>query len=572
MRLPPRQYFIGLIIIMLSGRLQAAPIPDAGILLQQQERKRPLPEGLRPTETAVSEHPEPGAGMVVKVSRFVFSGYEGIATEAELQSLVSDSVNKSLSMGELKVLVSKLTFWIRDRGWVLSRAYLPEQDVSGGVVEIRLEQGRVDGKINYSPDRRVRLRASQFQGMGDAALSAEGALNQRRLERSLLLMNDLPGIRATAMISPGSKTGTSMLRIGITEGPPVSGTLSSDNMGNAYTGIWRGNGMVFLNDPLRIGDQLGAMLTVSDGLVQGRASYVVPLWCDGLKARLSYTGMTYELTDGEFSSLDYSGSSNWVEAGLSHPLHRSRNANITAVFSYGSRTMVDHQGPFDIHDKHAEYGTLGLIGDRFDQLFGDAATTWNLSITRGVLHDRNPAALTDAQANRTEGEFKRVNLGIARMQNIADRTTLALNWSSQLSVGNLDSSERFSLGGPDGVRAYPLGEAAGDNGHLINADLRYTLPFPSSWGNLEISGFYDAGRITIQHDRTMSILGTATERNTYWLQGAGIGLSYSYRGRVTLRSVWAHMIGDNPGRSISGNNYDGHADRSRFWVQAAYRF
>ena len=38
----------------------------------------------------------------------------------------------------------------------------------------------------------------------------------------------------------------------------------------------------------------------------------------------------------------------------------------------------------------------------------------------------------------------------------------------QLSSKNLDSSEKFTLGGIGGVEAYPSGEASGDEGRKIS--------------------------------------------------------------------------------------------------------
>ncbi|NTV02883.1 MAG: ShlB/FhaC/HecB family hemolysin secretion/activation protein [Chlorobiaceae bacterium] len=567
-----RLQIVALCSLVLPGILHAAAIPDAGSLIRQLEQQTAFPDRKPKPDAAEPKGEGPETGTTITVSRFVFSGHEGIATDAELQALVTGSVNRGLTMGQLDSLVKNVSMWIRGRGWFLSRAYLPEQDVTDGVVEIRIEQGRVDGRLTYSPDASVRIRHAQLRGMGNYAMRNGGALNMKRLERGLLLMNDLPGIRATAMVSPGSTTGTSALKISVSEGPLIGGTVWGDNMNNRYTGSWRGNALLFLNDPLRSGDQVESMLTSSEAMLQGRVSYVFPLFCDGLKARLSYTGMHYSLIYGELSSLDYSGYSKGGEAGLSYPLLRTRNTNITALAGYGVRTLVDRQGDQDIHDKLSRYGTFGLNGDWYESVSGEAYSTWNIGLTTGVLHENIPSASVDAEANGTVGGFTRVNLGLGRVQTITERTTLKLAWSSQVAFGNLDSSEKFSLGGPNSVRAYPLGEASGDHGHLFNADLRYAIPIPFLWGRLQVGGFYDAGRITVQNDRGMAPLGTATERNTYWLQGVGVGLTYSNGGGLSIRTTWARTIGENPGRSVSGNNYDGNPDRARFWVQAAYGF
>ena len=147
-----------------------------------------------------------------------------------------------------------------------------------------------------------------------------------------------------------------------------------------------------------------------------------------------------------------------------------------------------------------------------------------------------------------------------------------LSWTGQAAFNNLDSSEKFSLGGPNSLRAYPVGEASGDEGHLLNADIRYNISLPPSWGSLQLDGFYDAGYIDINKEPVLIALGTATNRNSYWLQGAGLGFNYTSGGKFAIRGSWAYAIGDNPGRSISGNNSDGRSDNYRFWLQSMLFF
>ncbi len=48
-------------------------------------------------------------------------------------------------------------------------------------------------------------------------------------------------------------------------------------------------------------------------------------------------------------------------------------------------------------------------------------------------------------------------------------------FKAQLSSGNLDSSSKFSLGGPAGVRAYPVGEGSGDQGLQLSLEARRAM-------------------------------------------------------------------------------------------------
>ena len=48
-----------------------------------------------------------------------------------------------------------------------------------------------------------------------------------------------------------------------------------------------------------------------------------------------------------------------------------------------------------------------------------------------------------------------------------------LAFSGQLSYQNLDPSEQFYLGGPAGVRAYPVSSNGGSTGQLLTTELRW---------------------------------------------------------------------------------------------------
>ncbi|MFC0708151.1 ShlB/FhaC/HecB family hemolysin secretion/activation protein [Azorhizophilus paspali] len=81
----------------------------------------------------------------------------------------------------------------------------------------------------------------------------------------------------------------------------------------------------------------------------------------------------------------------------------------------------------------------------------------------------------DAATARTQGSFNKWNPAILRLQRLTEGLSFYIHLQAQLSDGNLDSAEKFWLGGPYGVHAYPQGEATGDHGWLANIELRYAL-------------------------------------------------------------------------------------------------
>ena len=80
----------------------------------------------------------------------------------------------------------------------------------------------------------------------------------------------------------------------------------------------------------------------------------------------------------------------------------------------------------------------------------------------------------------------------------------------------------MSLGGANGVRGYPPGQAGGDQGFLFSTELRYIVPkIQILSGDISLSGFYDAGRVKVAH----SPLRAATNPNFLGISSYGVGLS-----------------------------------------------
>lgn len=554
------------VLLFFAAPLQAAPVPDAGSILRDQQIK-PQPQQQLPSVEAEKKRTatmESGASVIV--NSFTFSGYEGIATIAELKALVAGVEGKKLSFSELEAEAEKVTAYLKKKGWFLARAYLPKQDVTSGIIEIAVIQGKSDGNLTIKHDNPVRISENRVRGFTRGAVKEGKAINDKDLERSVLLLSDLPGISAKASLASGAVPGTSGVEVAVTEGSVLSGSVWTDNQGNRYTGAWRANTMISVNDPYGSGDQITLLLTSASWLDQGRIGYALPLGFSGLKGNVSWTGMRYEL-GSDLASLNYTGQSNSIDAGLTYPFIRSRNTNLLTTLSAANRTLIDRQNGAEIHHKRSKSASLNTSVDNYDTIMGGGYSSLNIGLTAGSLKEVNPASVATANV----GSFARLNVNVSRLQRLTKEFNLNLSAGAQLADDNLDSSEKFSLGGANGVRAYPVSEASGDEGQLLNAELRFTPPASSGWSNWQFIGFYDAGHISLQKHQ-VDLPGTATNLNSYWLRGAGMGFSWTIGRTAAIRGSWAQAIGENPGRSTAGNNSDGKSNKNRYWLQASISF
>ena len=562
-------------ILGLAAALPAVGLAgpaDAGRLLnEQQQLQRPRLERLPQEEQRPIARPAPRevGGVTVRLKAVRFSGDVGLVGEERLQSLVGDALGKELDFNGLQALADRVTDYLRSEGYFLAHAYLPKQYLTGGVVEIALLAGRlqtmddaiiIQGRLRISPER--------LKSTAEGAVRPGQALRESDLERAVLLINDLPGISALSNIERGNEAGSVHLVVGAMEEPLFSGEIGLDNFGNRYTGAWRGTARLNLNDPLRIGDELSLSVVGSTDYQIGQLSYDWPVNFSGLRAILSYSSMRYTIGK-ELADLDASGSSSIIGAGVSYPFIRTRFLNLWVGVNYASKGLQDDAFGEHLRDRHINVWNTRLSGDSYDRLGGGGLNNFSATLTTGDLDlSRVPSdlALDQTSGARTNGSYAKLGFTLARLQKMTGRLSLFGALNGQVTDKNLDSSEKFILGGPVGVRAYPIGEGAGDQGFLANIELRYELPLVTALGNLQWIGFVDAGQIKLHNSPWPGSIPTISGDNSYTLSGIGMGLNVTKGAAYAVHFAWATKIGNNRGASLTGLDSDGRSDDSRMWL------
>ncbi len=571
---------LGLFILGLFVATPVVAQMDAGSLLNQNQRNRErLPERLPDEEKhdAVSQQ-TPRQLARVRLKSVRFTGEFKQVSESDLQALVADAIGRELDYAGLEGLVRRVTEFLRAKGWLLAEAYLPEQDVTEGEIEIAIRGGYLDGRNGRGKPFRImvdeplslRIDRGQLADIAAELLPPGALLRTEDLERAVLLINDLPGISARARLVPGDDKGSSRVLIDAKEGPWVTGSIGVDSYGNPDSGSEQTNLSVQLNDPHAVGDQLAFSGTHAEGLDLGRLGYSVPVGSQGAKLAVSWTAMNYRILSSTGRAAGLEGRATTSGLSLSYPFLRTRMRNFYGFAAYTHKALTDDSIAGTLRDKRVDVLNAGLSGDSLDGVGGGGLVSWNANLAVGNLNLDNDAseAAADALAYRTQGYFSKVFYGISRLQRLPGAFSVYANIAGQVAGKNLDSSERFILGGPNGIRAYPVGEASGDSGWLANLELRYDLPAISALGRLQFVGFYDIGHITLHRATNGIATATLTGRNSYSLAGWGLGVSLAKTGSYQVRLSWAEKIGDNPGRSSTGLDADGSADKSRLWLQA----
>lgn len=544
---------LGACALALAAHAQTAP--DAGQLL---DTVRPAPTLPSPGKSPLPTEAERPAltqaeGTRILVKGFRFSGLQTIA-EAELLPLVAEGVGKELTLTEINALVRKVTLYYRNRGLVLARAYLPAQDVKDGIIEIAVLEGRV-GKVNIDNGSDIAIAIINDHLV---ALVPNAPVEDRTLERSLLLLKDLPGVEVSSTLKPGASVGTSDLDIRVQTTQRFSGSVDADNFGNRYTGDTRLGLTLNYANLLGRGDLLSFRGTESSGMGYGRIGWQTPLGGDGLKAGAAWSDMRYRL-EKDFANLHAHGTANIGTLWLSYPIHRSQISNLNIQASHDDKTLRDRVDATNtITDKDIGVTTLTLSGDRLDGLFGGGLTNASLGYSFGrlKLDQVNTALDRAATGHQTQGSYDKWSYSLARLQRLGDTWSLYATLSGQYAGKNLDSSEKFTVGGSQGVRAYPSGEASGDDAWLGSLELRYDIP---SWPQVQALAFHDVGQSRINHNPLATDI-----PNSRRIAGEGLGLQWLKTGDFALKAYVAWRSNARPVSDV---------DRvPRVWVQFAKYF
>lgn len=398
-----------MIFICLTFSIPVSAQPDAGTILKEHTQPdAPLPDSVPRDMEKKPEGPvADDSGTKVMIKRFRFTGYEGIASEQELQGLVIDYVDRELGLYGLQRIASKVTGYLRDeKGYFLSRAYLPEQDITDGVIEIALITGHMDGKVEVEIRAPSRISRSLLQGIADRAVPKDRPIRLKHLERATLLVKDLPGMDGRTTIEPGETRGTSRVKIIATEGPLLKGIISGDNYGDRYTGTYRGTGRFFMMDPFGWGDRVSFSLTEAEHLTLWNAGYTIPLGSSGVTLNSSYTGLSYEVGK-ELEALKAEGKADSFYADISYPIIRSRKASLWAGTGIEHLTLEDEASGAKTSDRKLLKGTAFVSGNLFDDYFGRGLTSASIALNSGDV-DLSGLASNEAADNaraKTSGGF-----------------------------------------------------------------------------------------------------------------------------------------------------------------------
>lgn len=546
---------------------------NAGSLRQQIERDQTfkLPKISAPTETEKRPTKEPvSKGPKIAVKQFVFKGNTLLSSE-RLAAVVASYPGESLSFAQLEQAVAEVAQAYRLAGWTV-RAYLPEQDIVDGVVTVNIVEA-VFGKVVIDGVKPKSLDQARLIQIVLSEQTTGTFLRASAVDRALLIADDISGVAVTGGLQEGQRDGETDVVLKALEKPWLETNFSHDNTGSESTGVERTSLGFTGNSWLLPGDVFSTQLVGSEGTRYVRMSESIPIGYTGLRMGVNASRMTYRVGLLGADGYEVTGLSETFGLETSYPLVRSRLSNLYVNLAVDNKIFRNFGSDKRNQDYAIRSSSLGLSGNLFDNFGGGGFNNASLTLTHGTVNMDGSASFIENPDQFPEGKvgfYRKIRYALSRQQTLTDQLAFYLAVSGQSALTDLDSSEKFYLGGSSGVRAYPGSEGGGVKGHMANAELRWQVA-----SGYSATMFYDIGQVLA--DPLFHTRSNQEFINEYTLKGGGLAFSRQFDGGITFKITWARRAEDNPNprtdtTTLQIKDQSGSLVRDRVWLSLSASF
>lgn len=449
-----------------------------------------------PKKKAVPVAPQGTENLRFVLRNLSFDGMSAYEP-SEISPFYSKYLGHEISVAQLFEIMTAVQQKYMDDGYALSKVVIPNQNIEGGNVRFAVIEGRVE-----DVDIDAHIRPSPI--IDDAAnqIKAMQPLNVKRLERIMLILNDLPDSNVSAILaSPTANSEPGAVRLVLQKNPSTArmGSVSVDDHGSVFTGPLQIKGTA---NGYHVGPSY-SMLSVSsmvavpiDEQKSLTASYMLPiLGVSGTKLRVSASRALTE-PGSSLSTLDIKGTSQSMEANLSYPLIRQRDMTLTVDGGLEFKTSRTKILGEELSDDRMSVLRTGVNFNVTDSLAGYSVL--DVHYAQGLdLFGVREAGSENLSRENGKHDFKKFEMVTGRIQALPKQFELFGAVNGQYSFDPLLSSEEFGFGGGQTGRGYDPSEITGDRGISLTLELRHNTTMDAFGGSTNIQPyfFYDIGKV-----------------------------------------------------------------------------
>ncbi len=381
---------------------------------------------------------------------------------------------KCLGVNEIQSLLGEVTAYYIDKGYATTRAYLPAQDLSTGVLTIQVVEGMLK-KIGLKEDTKATLFIP-----GAFPFVNDRVLNLRDIEQGLDQVNRLQSNNAAIDIVPGAKVGESTIVVRNEPGKRWHVNTSLDNYGSKSTGRYQGSGSLSYDNLLGLNEfySFTRRQTIpTDGddrdSRSNSALFSIPLGYSMLTAGYSDSDYESTLVTPSGLTVDLDGLTRSAFLMADRVVYRDQDTKgiLSATLTVKSNKNYVENTMLAVSSHHL---TVLDLGANVSSRIGNSAVTGSVGYSRGLKSFGAEEDLSGLPGSAPRAQFERVTLSGSISTPFNFRGTDLL-WSTQLSaqyaLDALLGSEQFSVGGIYTVRGFYEDTLANDHGFFIRNDL-----------------------------------------------------------------------------------------------------
>jgi hemolysin activation/secretion protein len=528
---------------------------DAGRINEYLTRPTPL----TPSSSDVSMSPAKNAvtsPTEASKIQFVLKGVriEGntVFDQEDLKEIYEPYINQTVTLDIAWHMAGQLTERYHQRGFFLSRAYVPAQEITNGIVTLGAVEGYI-GQVSYKPHHNDSKHIPQMI----KELEKLRPLTSEQLESFMLRLNDLPKKTFQGIILPESSADEGAVKLRLKPSKKSAQTIiGMDNYGSRFLGPYQASATYqrsLLQDQLTTFHALASIPT--EELAYGAVNHGIflsPDWTMELNGSYVNAEPGYRLKSSEVQSTALEAS-----IGLKYQPIRQRRENLVIGAELGGKNT---EGDIfsDIPLTRDRIRTVKLSFDYNNEDNWLGYNSFQFDINRGLsLFGASEKGLPNLSRAEATPNFTAYSVSLTREQMLSSVWSVRADVSGQFSSSPLYSSEEFGYGGQRFGRAYDPSEITGDSGIAGALEVNYYGMTPYQSIRSIPFAFYDMGK-TWNED---------TNSENYSASSAGLGIKLSNESGLsgTLGIAWPLT------RRIENPIY-GNGKNPRILGQLSYRF
>ena len=403
----------------------------------------------------------------------------------ELGAVFKPLLGHEITLGELIEATRGITKRYQDDGYLLSYAFLPQQDFDQGLVRVVLVEGYVS---DYEIDGDIGRVKGYIDELVDK-LKGERPLTRKTFDRYSTLMSRIPGVTLQAQVPPpGTTDGASTLRVSGSRKPFTTSMSLVEGSRNSTQALFGASS----NSQTAMAEQLtlsGLFPPGRDKEHYYRLDYSQYLNAEG--TQLSVYGSSYRsdpstsIATNDGFELKPHRENDRFSIGVSHPLIAAPDQWLSAgARLYGVNDNTDYEivGYGQTISEKTNVRALAFKGD------------WRKSDARQLrivsaglyqgIDGMGAKSETNLTSSRYDLDFFRLRLSGVQSDSYFDNWQGVVSGAVYWSDDTLPDSERAVFGGQNFGRGYPDDQASGDKGWGVAYELIYSFNRDGEWVKL----------------------------------------------------------------------------------------